>query len=367
MATVLGHEFGARRRARPRREARRSTCSTTPTTLDEEPVRRRAASRRRAPTSPSSGPRSPTSERPDLAHVGLSRHLARGRPRDRGRRAHPRRRAHARPHARATTSSPTAPAGLLFAGDHVLPTITPSIGFTGAADAAAAGRLHGLADQGPRRCPTCGSCRRTARSRRRPTPASTSCSPTTSSGSSCASPRSRPAPADGVRRRRRPAAGPATSTRSTSSTSSTAGMAAMETKAHLELLVARGQATRGGDRRTGVVFTPVSRLSRIGRCGMPSSRNSSPLDLEAERGVPARAAATARRAPRRGPGRPAARPASAGRPGPGRGRSRCQHHPADPPGVAVVEHPRAADQRRRRRRSSTWRVPGSRSRPSRSG
>ena len=55
-------------------------------------------------------------------------------------------------------------AGLLFAGDHVLPRITPSIGFEPAPPPQPAGRLPGLAASwsGPGRTPRC--CRRTARS-----------------------------------------------------------------------------------------------------------------------------------------------------------------------------------------------------------
>ena len=78
-------------------------------------------------------------------------------------------------------------AGLLFAGDHVLPTITPSIGFEPVPAAAGARRLPGLPDQGARRCPTCACCPPTGRWRRRRTPGSTSCSPTTTCGSRCAS------------------------------------------------------------------------------------------------------------------------------------------------------------------------------------
>jgi glyoxylase-like metal-dependent hydrolase (beta-lactamase superfamily II) len=68
-------------------------------------------------------------------------------------------------------------AGLMFTGDHVLPTITPSFGSPRSA-----------------RCPTSASCPRTARWRRPPMPAPTSCSRSTTSGSSSAwppSPRAR--------------------------------------------------------------------------------------------------------------------------------------------------------------------------------
>ena len=98
--------------------------------------------------------------------------------------------------------------GLLFAGDHVLPTITPSIGFT------VPGAHSRWATSWPRwprcgRCPTCGSCPRTARWRRRRTPGSTSCSRTTRYGSTCASRRSPPGRRPRSRRRRPAAVDPA--------------------------------------------------------------------------------------------------------------------------------------------------------------
>jgi glyoxylase-like metal-dependent hydrolase (beta-lactamase superfamily II) len=50
-------------------------------------------------------------------------------------------------------------AGLLFAGDHVLPTITPSIRLRGAARPGSARRLHGVTDQGSRPAGPAGAAR----------------------------------------------------------------------------------------------------------------------------------------------------------------------------------------------------------------
>jgi hypothetical protein len=152
--------------------------------------------------------------------------------------------------------------GLLFAGDHVLPTITPSIG-SRCRRPAPARRLHGVADQGARRCPTCGSCRRTARSRRRRTPASTSCSAfhehrLERSLAALAAAADRGAGRADLGWTRHEHAYDELDVFSQ-------GMAAMETKAHLELLVARGQATRSEGADGVVTFAaarPVSPASR---------------------------------------------------------------------------------------------------------
>ena len=84
---------------------------------------------------------------------------------------------------RATWSSWTKQRGLLFAGDHVLPHITPSIGFELAEPAALplADYLR-LAAADDRGTPTPGCCPRTGRSPTAPTPASPNCSPTTTTG-----------------------------------------------------------------------------------------------------------------------------------------------------------------------------------------
>ena len=118
---------------------------------------------------------------PDIAARGASSRGARPRPvvcgttPTRGSRAtHPSRSATA-PSTPCTTPGHTRghfvfadrAAGLLFAGDHVLPTITPSIGFEPAVAAAAAGRLPRLAAPRSAGCPTSRCCPPTARSRRR--------------------------------------------------------------------------------------------------------------------------------------------------------------------------------------------------------
>ena len=86
---------------------------------------------------------------PDLSAVGLPRHLAGGRHRPRGRRPRPRRRAHARPHPgplrlRRPRRVPALRRRPRAADDHAVDRLRA--GHRGLA----AGRLHGLADQGPR-------------------------------------------------------------------------------------------------------------------------------------------------------------------------------------------------------------------------
>ena len=76
------------------------------------------------------------------------------------------------------------------------------------------------------------------------TPASTSWSPTTTSGSALCLRRGAGRPADGVRRRGRPARGPGTRGRMDDLDVFNAALASMETLAHLELLAARGGVTR---------------------------------------------------------------------------------------------------------------------------
>ena len=108
-------------------------------------------------------------------------------------------------------------AGLLFAGDHVLPTITPSIGFTFPAEPQPLGDFMASLTK-VRGLPDMTSCPRTARSRRRRTSGSTSCSRSTRSGSRCACQR---CPPPGPRwTSPRPWAGPGTRRRTRSSTSS---------------------------------------------------------------------------------------------------------------------------------------------------
>ena len=110
MATVLGPRARRRRRARPRREA------------GARPAQRPDDARPRTRSTPCSAPPAPTrsprvgaaggdDEGPDPSTVAAPEHLARRRPRDRRRRPHPRRRAHARATRRATSSSPTRPPG----------------------------------------------------------------------------------------------------------------------------------------------------------------------------------------------------------------------------------------------------------------
>ena len=251
-------------------------------------------------------------------------------------------------------------AGLLFAGDHVLPTITPSIGFTmpptplpladflgSLAKVRALPDLEILPAHGP--------------VAPRPTSASRSCSSTTTSASRSAS---RPSPRVRARPGRSPACcrGPVTSGTTTSLDIFSQGMAAMETKAHLELLVARGQASRTVDTEGVVTFAVVP--SRIGTCGIPSSRYSGPstskprLAYQSASGAWASEDDVAAGADReRGVHEDVGETLAAGGP--------VEHDAADPPHVAVVEDPRIAEDLAASSRI-TCRVPGSGSRPSRS-
>ena len=147
-------------------------------------------------------------------------------------------------------------AGLLFAGDHVLPTITPSIGFTVPPTPQPLGdfmasltKVRALPDL--RILPAHGPVAASSHARvdellvfhenrlER-------CVAALAAG-----------PLNSARGRRPPRLDPARARRTTSSTSSARGMAAMETKAHLELLVARGEATRSRNCRWGRQPSPL--------------------------------------------------------------------------------------------------------------
>ena len=366
-----------RRRARPRRGARAGRAQQ-PRGAHREPVRRRCSGPPARTTSPSSGTQPAREDgRADLPGPGLV-----GVPRQLARPATTRSRSGARTLDAVETPGPHAgPLRLRRPGGRPAVRRRPRAADDHAVDrlhvpgrAAAARRLHGLADQGARRCPTCAIL-----------PAHGPVAPSSHARvdellafhdkrlALCLD-----ALAGGtrvLRGRRRPRwAGPGTSTPYDELDEFSRGMAAMETKAHLDLLVARGEATR---RSTRTAWSPSREFTgpgncvhragrRIGRCGIPSSRNSGPVTSKPKRGVPAgeRRLRVQHDVPVRAdlerglhqPVRPAL-PAD----------RRVQGDPADPPGVAVVEHPRAAEHHAARPRCTTCRVSGSRSRPSRSG
>ena len=168
---------------------------------------------------------------------------------------------------------------------------------------------------------------------------------------------------------RRPArsAGPGTRRRTTKLDEFAQGMAAMETKAHLDLLVARGEATREADADGVVWYSALAEPSRrIGMCGMPSSRYSAPATSKPKVAYQATSGAwrveddvLVRADLQRGLHQPVA-PALAA-------HGRVQRDPADPPGVARRRRTRAQPSTTPCSSSSTTcRVSGRRSRPSRS-
>ena len=140
-----------------------------------------------------------------------------------------------------TSSSPTAPTGLLFAGDHVLPTITPSIGFEPMPSSqplrdfmASLTKVRGLPDL--RLLPAHGPVAPSSHTR------STSCSPSTRTGWPVPG-RPRPPARRPARTSHASCRGPGTSSGYDDLDVFNRRMASMETKAHLELLVARGVAS----------------------------------------------------------------------------------------------------------------------------
>ncbi len=145
------------------------------------------------------------------------------------------------------------PAGLLFAGDHVLPTITPSIGFEPRARRSAPARLPRRRSPRCADCPTCACCPRTGRWRRRRTTRVDQLLAHHEVRLDRCLHAIRKRPGTGY-----DVAGELPWTRHEHSLAEldvfNAALASMETKAHLELLVARGQATREVT-PDGVVFS----------------------------------------------------------------------------------------------------------------
>ena len=233
-------------------------------------------------------------------------------------------------------------AGLLFAGDHVLPTITPSIGFEPALPAQPLGdflgsltKVRGLPDL--RLLPAHG-------------PVADSVPPPDRRAADPPRPPARAVP----RRRRR---GRQHGVRR--------GAGAAVDPARPRLRLARPVQRRAGDAwRRGptsscwwraasltasevdsvVVYVAASSAAgrRIGTCGIPSSRNSSPSTVKPRRAYQSARGDWASSTTSR-PGQPSreARHEEVGEAAAAAGRG--QHHPADPPLGAVVEHPRVAD------------------------
>ena len=254
MATVLGHELGADVALGIAARSRRSTCSTTSsTTPSENPFARVLGHRRRRRPRRAVEPGQRRPGAADLSPVAVPRHLARGRPRDPGRAPAPSTPSTRRATRPATTSSPTGPTGCCSPATTCCRRSRPSIGFTVPPTPDPLGdfmasltKVRGLPDL--QILPAHGPVAPSSHARvdellafheqaarevawpRWPTGRSTPPrSPATS-------------------------AGPATSTHYDELDVFSRGMAAMETKAHLELLVARGQATRSEDADGVVTF-----------------------------------------------------------------------------------------------------------------
>ena len=303
---------------------------------------------------------------------------------DRGRRPHPRRRAHARPHARATTSSPTAPPGCSSPATTCCPRSRRRSASSRCPAPQPLRRLHGLADQGARAARPDRCCPPTARSRRPRTPGSTSCSPTTSTGSTLCLRRARPAAARTAydvagelpwtrheRRLRRPRrlqrrAGRAWRPRPTSSCWSRAARRPARTP------TAWSRSRSPGLRPGGTVAR-----ARTGTSGPPTHRQVRDavleelraVDLEAERRrtSPASgdwASSTTSRSGQTWQARPRISRSASPRPRAGGREQRPGRSATSSPSSSTRAQPSSAPSPSC---SSTCRVPGSGSRPSRSG
>ena len=254
MATVLGPRARRRRRARHRREAGARPVPPRVRDITENPFARMLRT---------------------AGAAELAERLEPGRRRRRGARtcrlwqypdtwldgdfpipvgcAHPRRRAHARATRRATTSSPTGPTGCCSPATTCCPTITPSIGFTVPPTPQPLGdfmasltKVRGLPDL--KILPAHGPVAPSSHARVDELLVFHEHRLDLCLAALAGGPHNRP---DG-----RPPArlDPARARRTTTSTCSAQGMAAMETKAHLELLVARGVAVRSEDADGVVTF-----------------------------------------------------------------------------------------------------------------
>ena len=145
-AVTVRREVGVARQPRARRQGHAGRVRERDARRGPDRARRSAAP---APTTLADGWRAMSGQRPDPSTVGVPRHLARRRPAAHRRHPHDRRGLDTRPHPGALRLR-RPDAGLLFAGDHVLPTITPSIGFEPAYADPAARRLPRLPREGPR-------------------------------------------------------------------------------------------------------------------------------------------------------------------------------------------------------------------------
>ena len=256
-AAVIGRRVRRRTSASASATSRRSTCCTAPagsTRTRRSPVLRAAgadelAARwqrhlRRAPPRPVACGATPTPG--SRATTALD-----------GRRPHPRRGRTPPATPRATTSSPTGPPGCSSPATTCCPRSRPSIGFEPVPGRASRSRdflasltkVRALPDLRllPAHGPVAGVLARPGRRAARPPRPAARAVPRGARRRSAA------------RRTTSPAScpGPGTSAAWPTSTSSTPRSRALETKAHLELLVARGQATRQ-DTPDGVRFTACS-------------------------------------------------------------------------------------------------------------
>ena len=365
LATVLGQEYGATSRSAAAR-SRASTLLNDLETLDREPVRRALLTAGARTTSPRSGSRG--DERRRAARPGAggpSRtpgSTATTRSRSARARSTPCTRRGTRP---GTTCSPTGPTGCCSpattccrrsrrrSASRCRPTPQPLGDFMASlTKVRVAARPADPARARPGRAVLARPGRRAARAPR-------------GRGSTCASTRSPPAPATAsdvaahaavdpararLRRPRRvqPRAWPRWRPRRTSSCWWPA--------------VTRRARGRRGRRR---LYSAALEAHR--RCGMPSSRNSSPVTSNPNAGVPRHQRSLASSTTSRS-GQTCSAVSISRSAQPLAAHRRAQRHPADPPGVAVVERPaRSRARRRARPRARTCRVPGWWSRPSRSG
>ena len=181
---------------------------------------------------------------------------------------------------RATTSSPTGPPGCSSPATTCCRRSPRRSASSRRSRRAAARRLHGLADQGARAArpallpahgPVAPSLARPRRRAARPPRGAARAVPS----------RRRRRGADGVRRRGRAALDPARAPLADLDVFN-AALATLETRAHLELLVARGDADARRD-ATGSWSTRPD--ARIGRCRDAVLDELRPVDLEADAGV----------------------------------------------------------------------------------
>ena len=203
-------EVGAPRQPRARRQADPRPGCQRGRRSHEDPYRRRPATRRRRTTWPTQWAELHAPARtPDLEHVGTTPTpgWTEDHPIDVGGRVLDA--VHTPGHTQGHFVFADRAAGLLFAGDHVLPTITPSIGFEPVLADAAARRLPRLAHQGARPARPAAAAGPRAGGRLLPRPGRRAARPPRRPAAPVPATAVRPRRRDGVRRRAAAAVDPA--------------------------------------------------------------------------------------------------------------------------------------------------------------